>query len=219
MTGLSPEDIWDLYAFPDVGRPWLRTVFVSTADGSAVDGSGVSGSLGGDVDSRLFQTLRTLADVVLVGAGTARDEGYGPIDGDGPVLALVSRRLAIPESLQVPGTVVVTTRSALEEHTDSLDEAVEVIAHGDDEIDWSAVLTEFAGRGWLRINCEGGPHLHGALLAADVVDDVCLTVDPSLVAGSGKRIAVSGRAVSRPMRLAHAHTADDVLLLRYVRDR
>ena len=66
----------DLYAYPDTDRPWLRTNFVSTVDGAAYDVSGVTASLGGDADHEVFQLLRRLADVVMVGAGTARIEKY-----------------------------------------------------------------------------------------------------------------------------------------------
>ena len=38
----------------------------------------LSGGLGGAADHALFSTLRALADVVLVAAGTVRAEGYGP---------------------------------------------------------------------------------------------------------------------------------------------
>lgn len=227
------DDLYDLYATPPVDRPWLRTVFVSTLDGSAVDAEGVSGSLGGEPDSTVFAVLRNLADLVLVGAGTARDEGYAPISADDvdaavrerlglaptPLLGLVSRGLDLPETLQREGTLVVTTATAFAEHGASLNDAVEVVAHGDTEIDWPAVLVELGERGLQRISCEGGPHLHGALLAADVVDEVCLTLDPSLVAGDGTRIAQSPVPTRRAMRLAHAHPVGDVLLLRYLRDR
>ena len=67
----------ELYAYPAVERPWLRTNFVSTVDGAAYDADGVTASLGGDADHEVFQLLRRLADVVIVGAGTARIEKYG----------------------------------------------------------------------------------------------------------------------------------------------
>src|SRR5215211_1829857 len=99
-----------LYAFPDIDRPWLRTNFVTTLDGAAHDVSGVTASLGGDTDTELFAHLRTLADVILVGAGTTRIENYGP-KSPAPI-AIASRRLEIPERLQAPGVVVVTTTDA-----------------------------------------------------------------------------------------------------------
>lgn len=205
-----------LYTFPDIDRPWLRTNFVATLDGAAHDIRGVTASLGGETDSELFAHLRTLADVILVGAGTARIENYGP---QSPVpIAVASRRLDIPERLQVPGVVVVTTADAPAERVDELTAAgVEVIAQGDVTVDWPAVLAAFAARGWFKINCEGGPSLHGELISGGLVDDLCLTIAPVLTAGDAPRIAHSRLPVATDMRLAHAVPVGDVLFTRWIR--
>ena len=71
-----------LYAYPGGDNTWVRTNFVSTLDGAAYDASGKSGSLGGEVDKQVFALLRSLADVIIVGAGTARAEGYEPVGAD-----------------------------------------------------------------------------------------------------------------------------------------
>ena len=201
---------------PDPGRPWVRTNFVVTVDGSAQDEGGVSGSLGGDADHRAFQAMRAACDVVLVGAGTARDEDYGPTEQP---LVLVTRRLDVPERLRTAGVHVLTTTGADADLAAELeDRGVEVLRHGDDSIDWHGALAAFAERGWLKVLCEGGPHLHGELVEADLVDEVCLTVAPALVAGPGLRPAASDTAARRDLRLAHAVEEDGVLLTRWVRD-
>jgi riboflavin biosynthesis pyrimidine reductase len=213
---LSDADIERLYAYPSSDRPWVRTNFVATIDGAAHAEDGRSGSLGGDIDTRVFHVLRSLADVVLVGAGTARTEGYGPTDRP---IAVVSRHLDIPEQLVVPGQVVITTADAPGDDLRRLRETVDVIAVGEQHVDWSAVLDEFTRRGWLRVMCEGGPSLHGELIGLDLVDEVCLTIAPVLAAGEAPRIAHDQRAADRPMRLGHAVDVDGVLLTRWVRDR
>jgi len=203
-----------LYAFPEVERPWVRTNFVTTLDGAAHDSDGVTQSLGGDTE--LFAHLRSLADVILVGAGTTRIERYGP-DETTPI-AVVSRRLDIPDRLRRPGITVVTTSDAPENELDALLTAgVEVIAHGSGEIDWADVLTAFAARGWMKVNCEGGPTLHGDLIAHDMVDELCLTIAPVLAAGQAPRIAHSQLPVVVGMTLAHAVPVGDVLFTRWVR--
>ena len=207
----------DLYAYPESDRPWLRTNFVSTVDGAAHDISGVTASLGGDVDHEVFRLLRRLADVVMVGAGTARIEKYRSASTP---MALVSRRLDIPERLVGPGLIIITTTDAPSDRTEALQSAgVEVIAHGEIEIDWPAVLDDFDARGWRRILCEGGPTLHGDLVSRDLVDEVCLTIAPVLTSGDAPRIAHSRLPVSHGMTLAHAVPVGDVLLTRWVRDR
>jgi 5-amino-6-(5-phosphoribosylamino)uracil reductase len=145
----------DLYAYPDTDRPWLRTNFVATVDGGARDTDGVTASLGGEADHEVFHLLRRLADVIMVGAGTARIERYGTSANP---LALVSRRLDIPERLVGPGLTVITTKDAPQDRMDALAEAgVDVIAQGQIEVDWSAVLDDLAARGWRRIPARAAP--------------------------------------------------------------
>ncbi|MGH3458730.1 dihydrofolate reductase family protein [Aeromicrobium sp.] len=208
----------DLYAYPDTDRPWLRTNFVCTVDGGAYDAEGVTASLGGDADHEVFQLLRRLADVVMVGAGTARVEKYRASSSTS--LALVSRRLDIPDDLVGSGLIVITTTDAPGDRISQLREAgVEVIARGEVEIDWTAVLAELETRGWRRILCEGGPTLHGDLVTLDLVDEVCLTIAPTMTSGDAPRIAHSRHPVTHGMRLGHSVAVGDVLLTRWVRDR
>jgi len=209
-------EIERLYAYPTIDRPWVRTNFVSTLDGAAFAADGRSGSLGGEIDTRVFGVLRSLADVVVVGAGTARTEGYGPADVP---IAVVSRRLDIPAALVAPGQIVITTADAPADAVARLRETVDVIAVGEGAVDWAAALAALADRGLSRILCEGGPSLHGELVALDLVDEVCLTIAPVMAAGDAPRIAHSSAAVDRPMRAGHAIEVDGVLLTRWVRDR
>lgn len=212
----DPALDFGLYAFPDPGRPWLRTNFVATLDGAAYDDKGVTASLGGPVDTALFGHLRSIADLILVGAGTTRVERYGP-DSPTPI-AVVSLRLDIPERLRCPGVTVVTTTDAPADRLAELrDAGVDVLALGEIAVDWPAVLAEFAARGWLKINCEGGPTLHGELISHGLVDDLCLTIAPVLAAGDAPRIAHSRLPVTVDMRLAHAVAVGDVLFTRWIR--
>jgi riboflavin biosynthesis pyrimidine reductase len=214
---LDDAELRRLYAYPrDLSRPWVRTMFVSTIDGAAFASDGRSGSLGGDIDTRVFQLMRSMADVVLVGAGTARTEGYGPAEVP---IAVVSRRLDIPDALVVPGQLVITTADAPTRRLEHLRKTVDVIAVGERRIDWAAVLDELGDRGWHRVVCEGGPSLHGELVGLDLVDELCLTIAPVLAAGGAPRIAHGPDAVDRPMTLGHSLAVDDVLLTRWVRDR
>lgn len=213
---LDRAEIADLYAYPDIDRPWVRSNFVATLDGAAHAADGVSGSLGGQVDTRVFGVLRSLADVVVVGAGTARAEAYGV--GDVPI-AVVSRSLDVPEALIVPGQLVITSADAPQDALEQLAEKVDVIAVGTGAIDWTAVLSALDARGLRRVLCEGGPSLHGDLVALDLIDEVCLTIAPVLAAGDAPRIAHGDGAVDRPMSLGHAIAVDNVLLTRWVRHR
>lgn len=220
----SEAELLEIYAHPGGPRPWVRTNFVSTVDGAVQDSHGVSGDFGGDVDFQAFRVMRSLADVILVGAGTTRAEGYRPVQASEllpeshvPPIAVVSARLDVPEALVSPGQVLITHHGSDAERRAELAETMDVIVAGQDEIDWRVVLDEFAARGWFKVLCEGGPHLHGALLRADVVDELCVTVAPTVAAGDALRVAVSSEPVERALTLAHWHVEDNVILTRWVR--
>jgi 5-amino-6-(5-phosphoribosylamino)uracil reductase len=67
---------------------------------------------------------------------------------------------------------------------------------------------------------EGGPTSNAQLFAADLVDELCLTVSPQLVAGEALRI-LSGLQMDAPhrMTLDRVLLEDDYLFLRYLRAR
>ncbi|WP_245631550.1 pyrimidine reductase family protein [Curtobacterium ammoniigenes] len=240
---LTDDDILELYAgapIPPSGPPpvpsngRIRVNFVTSLDGSAtVDGR--SGSLGGPADLRVFDLLRRLADVVLVGAGTVRTEGYGPMRlhdadvvwrrnhglPDHPVFAIVSGALALdptsPIFTEAPvRPLILTVANAPDGPRAALDAVADVIDCGDTTIDPAQVRAAVVQRGLPRIHCEGGPSLLGALIAADAVDELCLSLSPTLEGGAGPRIA-AGRSAPRTLRLAHVLRADDLLLTRHVR--
>ncbi|HSV65070.1 MAG TPA: pyrimidine reductase family protein [Mycobacteriales bacterium] len=220
------------------GTAWLRLNFVASADGAVTVG-GVSKGLQTPGDNRVFGLLRDLADVVLVGAGTVRAEGYGPIRPGPrrqarrrtlgrlptPVTAVVSAALDLDPAADLfarpgPRTVLVTHAGSPPDRRAALAEVADVIVAGDTAVDLPVALAELARRGLGRILCEGGPHLFGSLLAAGCVDELCLTVSP-LLAGPGASRIVAGPALPEPagMRLAHLLEEDGALFCRYVMTR
>ncbi|GLY17491.1 dihydrofolate reductase family protein [Kineosporia rhizophila] len=221
----------DLYAYPEPvpARGWVRANMVSTLDGSATGPGGVSGALGGAADKATFHVLRGLADVVLVGAGTVRAEGYGVPQADpafterrrsrgqqpAPALAVVTRSGDVPAGL-LDGTtfVVTTTRADLTRLREQAGPG-QVIVAGDDDVDLDDAVRVLAGRGHRRVLLEGGPSLLGQALAAGQVDELCLTWAPTLVAGGGPRIS-HGPEVNLTARPAHLIAAEDVLLGRWL---
>ncbi len=235
--GLTEADLQELYAWPG-DRPSVRANMVSALDGAAtVDGR--SAGLSSPADKVVFGVLRGLCDVVLVGAGTARAEGYrapSPRPAyamqraargqrPSPVLALVSGRLDLdPESALFTGperTLVVTAAGSDPAARARLAGVADVVVAGEERVDVSAAMSELAARGLSRVLCEGGPHLLADVLAADRLDELCLTTGPVVAGGPGPRIA-EGLELSRgwrPARLELAHLLEEesVLIARYVR--
>lgn len=99
----------------------------------------------------------------------------------------------------------------------ALAEVAEVIDVGEERVDLARVLEELHRRGHGRIHSEGGPTLFGSFLAAGLVDELCLTLAPTLQAGPAPRIAHAEQEVPATMRLAGMLRSGDELLLRYTR--
>lgn len=230
-------ELFDAYALPGRDGTRVRINFVSSADG-AVSLDGRSGALGGETDRALMQVLRTMADVVVVGAGTVRAEGYGGLSveaddvawrrarglDDQPALAVVSGELHLDPrapflAQAVRRPVIVTTDAAAAARGDRFEPVATVLACGAAGIvDLAAMLAAFARRGWTQALCEGGPHLFGALLADDLVDEVCLTVAPRFVGGEAGRIVQGVAESDRSFTLAGVVTDEDgFVFLRYSR--
>lgn len=230
---LDIRTLEEMYAYPPTREPWIRTNFVSTLDGAAYAADGLSGSLGGPDDTRVFALLRSLADVIVVGAGTARAEGYQPVEAGEvdaglrqrlglrpvPPIAVVSKSLNIPEALIAPGQIVITTEDAPAPLLAGVREKVDVIAAGVGEIDWVEVKAQLAAYGLNRVLCEGGPTLHGRLIELDLVDELCWSIAPAMAGGTAPRIGHGPAAVQNAMTLGHAHQVGDLLLTRWTRRR
>ncbi len=231
-TGLAGElDDAALHALylPPADRPWLRVNFVASVDG-AVTVDGRSRGLGNAADKRVFGLLRGYPDALLVGAGTLRTEGYGAVKrrnerGSYLRLVIVSGRLDLapehPALADAPvRPIVLTCTDAPEEAATALAPVADVVRVGQDMVDLTAGLAELHRRGLGQVLCEGGPTLFGALTAADLVDEVCLTVSPLLAGAGAGRMSAGDPApggVPRELVLRHVLTEDGALLLRYSR--
>lgn len=216
----NPEDDVDVaatYAGADRPRsPWVLVNMISTVDGATSVG-GKSGGLGGPADKRVFAAIRSLADVILVGAGTVRAENYGP----DPRLAIVTASLDLDPDARVftgaaPPTVL-TSADADPARRDALAAVANVVTVNEGRhVDLRAALSHLAG----VVVCEGGPSVNGQLVADDLVDELCLSISPLLAAGDSPRVAHGpGADQPRHMQLAHALEADGMLFVRYVRSR
>lgn len=213
----------DLLALYGGAPAYVRAGFVLSADGAAVLDGG-SRALSSPADRLVFRTLRAVADVILVGAGTTKVEDYGTIrlTADGvawrqaqdlpelPRVAVVSRTLDIDERvLAGPRPIVITCAAADASGLDA-----DVIVAGEDEVDIAAGLDVLAASGLRRVLCEGGPRLLSSVIAAGRLDELCLTSAPLLV---GPTAQLLPDVLDTPLRLdlQHLLEEDGVLLGRY----
>jgi riboflavin biosynthesis pyrimidine reductase len=232
---LRDADLAPLYAYPP--GPWLRANMVSSVDGAA-SLAGVTKGLSSATDRRVFALLRTLADVIVVGAATVRAEKYKPVRQPElwpdlragrpptPPIAVITARLdldpASPLLAEAPAsarTIIITTAQAPADRRAALDGLAEVIVAGQESVDLKAATAALAERGHRRMLAEGGPHLLAQIVEAGLLDELCLTISPQLAGPAGGRILAGELPASspHPLDLAHVLEDDGYLLCRYVR--
>jgi riboflavin biosynthesis pyrimidine reductase len=232
--------------FPD--RPWVLLNMVASVDGAATDPEGRTAGLGGPADRRVFSAIRAVADIVLAGASTVRAERYGPArtpralqearlargQAARPRIAVVTRSLAIDPELPLfrdatdeSRPIVITTTAGLDHMrrthgdggTGDLATLAEIVVAGDESVDWPTAFAALrTGARAEVLLVEGGPHTNAQLVAADLVDELCLTVSPQLAGIDSMRI-VAGPSADGPRRLVldRVLLEDDNLFLRYLR--
>ncbi|HEY3729306.1 MAG TPA: dihydrofolate reductase family protein [Solirubrobacteraceae bacterium] len=215
-------------------RPYVVCNFVSSADGKAT-AAGRTAGLGGEADRAVFHLLRTQADAILAGTGTLRVERYGVLvrseamirirRDEGrpaqPLAVIISRSGQVPFEIPLfadpssrvvlyapPGTPVPACAAEVTVHE---------LAAGDGALA-GALQSLRQEHGVRSLLCEGGPVIFNAMLAEDVVDELFLTLAPTLVGGAELGIT-AGPALLRPvpLRLEWALELAGQLFLRYVR--
>lgn len=239
VRDLEDGELPRLYGYPEQDATWVRANFITSVDGGATSG-GSSGAMGGPGDRFIFNLLRELADVIVVGAGTVRIEGYSGAQlsaaqrqhrqargqSEVPPLAIVTksghlnRDMAVFTRTEVP-PLVLTCAAATAQTRRLLSGVCEVVdcSAGDPEkVDEAALLAALGARGLRRILTEGGPMLLGSLIDRDMLGELCLTIAPYIVGGQARRIAAGPGQLLTGMRCAHVLTDDaGYLYTRYVR--
>lgn len=244
MRQLLPEALADvdpvaLYEADDRpvpdGRPWVLTDMVASVDGGTAV-AGRSRGLGSAGDHLIFHGLRGLADVVLAGASTVRAERYGPPKVDDatrerrrrrgqpalPKVAVVSASLYLDPQLPMftdPANrpIVVTTTDADADRKAELAEVADIVEAGSARVDMADAMALLrADHGAAVVTCEGGPTLNGALLAAAVLDEVCLSMSAKLIGGVSNRVLNGSGELVVDLQLQRVLEEDGMLFLRYL---
>jgi riboflavin biosynthesis pyrimidine reductase len=208
---------------------------VSTVDGFGIAPNGLTRGISSDTDRNLLGLLRALADVIIVGSSTAVKERYGPervsTENAGfraaagqaphPPIALVSNRLldldpTAPIFTDAPApTLVFTAESSPAGKRAALAEVAEVIVAGDAAVEPKNVVDMLVERGMRRMLTEGGPRWLGALFAADLLDEFCVTRSARVLSGDSPFHIVRGGGVDTTLELTGLLRDGSDLYLRY----
>ena len=191
---------------------------VASIDGSTVV-DGMSSALSGDNDSAVFRALRSIADVIVVGAGTVRGEGYGPPEKQHQRVGVVTRSGSVDTSSELftsgAGFVITT-------HGTQISDGVDVIRCGHDDVDLHGAIdllpTVCDLTGFVQV--EGGPTLNAAFADADLFDELNLTMSPATVGGDGPRLTHGGGDHAHRYEIARMAIDDDSFVFtRWLRRR
>jgi riboflavin biosynthesis pyrimidine reductase len=195
----------------------------------------------GDGDRLVMGLLRSQADAVLIGAGTLRvDRGhvwsaayidreradlYRAVGRPDPRLVVVtaSGELDPNERALQAGALVLTTDAGAARLGGRLPAAARVRSlGGGGQLDASEIVAAVRAEGHRRVLTEGGPHLFARLLAADVLDELFLTLSPVLAGrapGDGRLGLLEGvhllPEAGRWARLRSVRAQGSHLFLRY----
>lgn len=231
----TDDALRDLLAYPEnPSAPRLRANFIASIDG-AVTLDGAGRKLGTPTDRRVFNRLREVADVIVVGATTAASKPYADLrlHADAQAwriahslpsvlrLVVVSSRGVIPAHLltgAVPPIVLVSA-SATSSARRALDASGAVVCEmGDGQIASAAIRQALGELGLTRVLVEGGPTLFSHLVAGDGIDELCLTTSPMMVAGPARRIAATPEHIELRMRRKDVLLGEDgTVIVRWVR--
>ncbi|QGU06908.1 2,5-diamino-6-ribosylamino-4(3H)-pyrimidinone 5'-phosphate reductase [Corynebacterium occultum] len=237
--GAAVPDPLAPYLEVDRSRPqhecWVVGHMVAGLDGTAaIDGR--VGSLSTRPDQELFRRMRQIADIVMVGAETVRREGYGLVklsteaqekrvslgQPPTPPVAVVSRSLDLDwtgslfaEAPEHAPTHIITCAAADPARLAEAKKFATVIIAGEESVEPEAALSALAARGHRVVLCEGGPRWLGELVAADRLDELCLSVAP-LMGGDLLPVSVTpeGAGIAR-FGLKGIMAEDSTLFLRY----
>ncbi len=211
-------------------RPYVLTNMVNSMDGAiAVDG--VSGALGGDADFAVFMALRSVADVIVVGAGTARAEQYKAPSASAeakeqrqargqaprPALAVITASARLDPNLPMFGDPdnrphIITGADADPHAMKHLESVADVHRLPTASVDPTQALSLLHGLGHRVALLEGGPTLNGAFIEADLIDEWNLSLSSMLVGGSSGRAAKGDVGRSHRFTVSRVWMAEDGML-------
>lgn len=211
---LDPISVWEASEQPRVptraGRPWTMVCMVTSLDGATVV-DGRSGGLSHPVDFEMLLALRARADVIVVGAGTVRAEGYGPPRRAGQRIAVVSRTGKIDTSSELfrsgAGFLI------LPEDAPAVDVAALRAGTGG-RVDLERALSRLDAD---VVQVEGGASLNAAFAENDLIDELNVTISPLVAGGDSPRLVAGAPPLGHRLELAQLAEHDHFLFTRWLR--
>jgi diaminohydroxyphosphoribosylaminopyrimidine deaminase/5-amino-6-(5-phosphoribosylamino)uracil reductase len=204
------------------GRPHVRLKSAASLDGKVTTESGESKWISGESSRARAHRWRAECDAVAVGIGTALADDpqlTARIEG----VARQPRRVVFDSLARLPldsklvlaagefPLTVVVSRAAPRAATGALigKGAEVVVATGENEpARVGSALSQLGAQSITSLLLEGGPHLAGAFLDADEIDELHLFLAPIVLGGRGARDAIEGEGHERVAEAVRALSLD-----------
>ncbi len=221
-------------------RPFVCMNMAMTVDGKITSSAREYPTFTSETDRKTMDRLRAEADAVLLGAGTLRADDP-PLMVRDPEMQELRRSLGKPEGLLailvtasgrvdrasrffadstgIRGRIVATVEQAPCETLGPLEGLAEVWRVGRSAVDLPELLRRLKARGVDRLLVEGGGELNWGFVRDDLLDELYVTVAPSLLGGRAAPTLLEGEglemAARRRLRLVDLTRAGDEIFCRY----
>lgn len=180
--------------------PWVRVKLGASLDGRTALANGESRWITGPQARADAQLFRARSSVVLTGAGTVlADDPILNVRIDGasrqPLRVVLDSQLRVPATARVYGPetpTIVFTCSTDEEKRGPLQQRnvqIETVTESSGGLDLQAVLARLAALGMNEVWVEAGARLSGALLTAQLVDELVIYLAPCLLGPQAQPLA------------------------------
>nr|VFK65845.1 MAG: diaminohydroxyphosphoribosylaminopyrimidine deaminase [Candidatus Kentron sp. UNK]VFK71578.1 MAG: diaminohydroxyphosphoribosylaminopyrimidine deaminase [Candidatus Kentron sp. UNK] len=192
------------------GRPLARCKLAMSLDGRTAMSSGESQWITGPAARRDVQRLRARSSAILTGVGTVladdpsltvRPEAFGMTTGTRsarqPLRVVLDPQLATPPEATIlqtsiaPTTLIASAGHYSETRAQGIRRlGVEVVAlpGGEDGVDLPAVMAYLAERQINEVLLESGAHLAGAMLRADLLDELIIYLAPTIMGSDARAL-------------------------------
>jgi 2,5-diamino-6-(ribosylamino)-4(3H)-pyrimidinone 5'-phosphate reductase len=222
-----------------MNRPFVYINMATTVDGKITSAAREYPRFASEHDRRNMDILRARADAILVGAGTIRADNPSLLVRDdglrqyrrslgkpqGPMKVLVTAGASIDTDYRFfkeedgGARLIATVEEASEENLAAFEGKAEVLKIGSGAVDLPGLLAELKRRGVDKLLAEGGGETNWRLIDDDLVDELFITVAPSLLGGRDAPTAVEGDGFTMErqirMRLLEMRREEDEIFCRY----
>ena len=195
------------------GRPSIGLCMVISIDGSTVV-EGKSTLLSNPADRDVLIALRSAAETIVVGAGTIREEMYEVPSKKGLRVGVVTRtgKMNLNTNLFKSGVGFLIMPEDAKQPDTEFD--LEIVRAGKGNVDLQLAMSQLPGS---FVQLEGGALLNASMFAANLVDEINLTISPMVTGADSPRLANGAPPLHSDYEVAHILEDNGFMFIRYLR--